>query len=213
MHEAVKEKVIDQLKKLWVEHYQGKIDMEDNWITEGRRLITWEIKSPKKTDKWLFSIPLALPFAASLKESPTPIAQHIAEVLNAQAEAGWQFIAENAYVNGYFTPNNLRDYLGSRRLLKEELLLTDEGAYALYRLEMIYQSLVVKGVKPAGEESVLTPTLLERFDHILQLPTSALERLKWAQAIGKLTSEGRLIDLSSEDQSLLMGFMECVIKS
>lgn len=213
MNEAVKDRALEKLKSLWVEHYKGKIDMEDNWITEGRRLITWEIKSPRKTDKWVFSIPLALPFGASIRCSPMPIAQHIAQVLSENTESGWQFVAENGYVNAYFTPRSLKDYLGERRLNKEDLLLTDEGAYALYRLQMIEKSLRIKGTVPATQQTPMTSYMIEQFGPIFDLPQSGEALKKWASSVSKLTSEGRLIGLTEPDKALLLGFLEQALES
>lgn len=188
--------------------------MEDNWITEGCRFVKWEVKSPRKTDQWAFSITLALAMSGISQTHPQPMAERLAAILNDSAEPGWTFIAENGYVNAYFAPSRLSHYFRGDRSLQEEMIQDVKGgAYALYRLKMIRSALQARNVLPLEEDPHMSEGLVEGFGTLFDLPPDPESGVKWAEFVGKITTEGKLMTLSPEDQRILMTFIERAIPS
>ena len=209
MHEAVKALSINHLRQLWVSEFAGRIDMEDNWITEGCRFVKWEVKNPRKSDTWAFSMTLALAMSGITQSPPQPMAELLAARLSDSAEPGWTFVAENGYINAYFAPSRLAHYFRGRRSLQLALAESVKGgAYALYRLDMIRSALLVKGVQPACEEALLSEDLIQRFGQLFDLPADAETAQAWSETVGKLTMEGKLVGLQPEEQGILLTFIQ-----
>lgn len=208
MHDAVKSWVRAQLAGLWVSEYGGRIDMEGNWITEQGRVFKWELRAAKPQEAWQFSLSFCLALAAMRQESPVQLAEGLAKRLTADAPLGWTFEALNGYVNGYFRPHCLRDYLRKGFSVAKDLPLElEEAPYAVYRLQMLQKSLRVRDIQPLDLDAPIPKACLERFSEVFLRPDQPEEWRKWCQFIHRMTVEGKLINLDETCQSVLLAFL------
>ncbi len=209
MYESVKRQAKETLSAIWTGEMKGRIDMEDNWITESCRFVQWEIKNPRSQDTWAFSMTLALAVAGALEQNPQSLATTFASRLEALAEPGWHFIAESGYINAYFEPSCLEDYLRRGTGLDYEALSrVNGGAYATYRLRVINKAMEAKGVKALDRRTHLEEGVINRFSDIFVKPNDDEGWEKWAKSVSKMTLEGKLRNLSGHEASALKAFIE-----
>lgn len=209
MHEAVKDWTRETLAKFWIRDYGGRVDMEGNWIAENGRVFTWELRGSKPQEEWAFAISFCLALAAIRKEPPMPLAEQLALKLTAEAPAGWSFIAANGYVNAYFSPLCLQDFL--RRgfdITKDMPAVVDLDGYARYRLGMIRSALIARGIVPLPPEAPLSKDCLDRFSVLFLKPDTEDEWEKWCQFIRTMTSAGLLNHLTPDCEQALLTFVE-----
>lgn len=205
MYEAVIERSKNQLASLWTSQWGGRIDMEDNWIAEGSRFVSWEVKTPRTQDNWAFSMTLALVYGGISQRNPQILAQSICDYLNPLAEAGWHFKAENGYLNAYFEPTKLSDYIRRFGPINRGLL---SGAYGLYRLAVLRQALESRGVEPASLDSSISEDTETRLGELLVAPESSEDWKRWLKRVEALTLEGKLHNMNKETEAVLL----CLIK-
>ncbi len=208
MHDAVKAWVSKQLATLWVSEYGGRIDLEGNWITENSRAFKWELRAAKPHEAWQFSLSFCLALAAMRQESPVLMAENLSKRLTEEAPLGWAFEALNGYVNGYFRPHCLRDYLRKGFSLAKDLPeALEEGCYAVYRLEMLQKSLIARSVQPVDLDAPIPKACLERFSELFLRPDQPEEWRRWCLFVHRMTAEGKLIDLNETCQGVLLAFL------
>lgn len=205
MYEAVIERSKAQLASLWTAQWGGRIDMEDNWIAEGSRFVSWEIKNPRAQDAWAFSMTLALVYGGISQKNPQQLAQTLCDYLNPQAEAGWHFKAENGYMNAYFEPTKLSDYLRRFSPVNRSLLT---GVYGLYRLAVLRQALESRNVMAASNEMSLSEDTEKRLGELLIAPESDADWLRWIKKVEQLTAEGRLYNMAKETEQVLLALIK-----
>lgn len=208
MHAVVKQWVRTKLAELWVKEFSGRIDMEDNWIADTGRVIKWEIKDAKAQESWQFSITLGMTLGSIFKEAPDKWAQFISEKLSANAPIGWVFEPTNGFVNAYFKPYCLKDYLRSG--FKAEVDIASniaERDYAIYRLRIIQKSLIARGVQPSLIEEPIDAVCLDRFSDLFLPPETKDECQLWCKNVHSMTAEGKLIGLEAHSQSTLLAFL------
>lgn len=209
MYEGVKKQAKAVLSHIWTGELKGRIDMEDNWITESSRFIQWEIKNPRRQDAWAFSMTLALAVAGALESEAQVLAQKFARALEMSADPGWHFVAENGYINAYFEPSCLEDYLKRGVGLDYDALgKAPSGAYATYRLRVINKAMEVKGVKPLDRRAHLEEGVINRFGDLFTKPSDDEGWEIWAKNVSKMTAEGRLRHMSPHEASALKAFIE-----
>lgn len=205
MYEAVIERSRAQLASLWTSQWGGRIDMEDNWIGEGSRFVSWEVKVPRAQDTWAFSMTLALVYGGISQKKPQELAIAICDYLNPLAEAGWHFKAENGYINAYFEPTKLIDYLRRFQAINRGLL---SGSYGLYRLAVIRQALESRGILPAPDDCSLCEDTERRIGELLIAPESDEDWKKWIKRVEALTSEGKLFGMQVETEAVLLSLIK-----
>lgn len=196
------------LEIIWVTTYGGRIDMEGNWITETGRFVKWELRDAKPGEPWQFSLTLAMALAGPLQEKPEVLAERLAAALTAQAPSGWVFGALGTYVNAYFEPRALKDYVKQDRRLKlADMQVLDGSGYVLYRLAVLKKALKARGVMPTGLLEPLEKEVLKRFHSLFLLPQDEAECQRWFKEVSQLTVSGRLLDLSEAEKGALLGFL------
>lgn len=205
MYEAVIERSKAQLASMWTAEWGGRIDMEDNWIAEGSRFVSWEIKTPRPQDAWAFSMTLALVYGGISQRNPQQLAQLICDCLNPQTEAGWHFKAENGYINAYFEPTKLSDYLRRFGPINRSLL---SGTYGLYRLAVLRQALESRGLTPASSEVSLSEDTEGRLGELLIAPESDADWKRWIKRVEQLTAEGKLRGMQQDTAQVLLALIK-----
>jgi hypothetical protein len=208
MHAVVKKWVRTKLAELWVKEFSGRIDMEDNWIADTGRVVKWEIRDAKAHESWQFSITLGMTLGSIFKEAPDKWARFISEKLSEEAPVGWTFEPTNGFVNAYFKPYCLKDYLGSGFKLEVDIASNiAERDYAIYRLRIIQKSLIARGVQPSLLEEPIETVCLDRFAELFLPPETKEESQLWCKRVHHLTTEGKLIGLEVSSQSTLLAFL------
>lgn len=213
MHEAIKTWTRETLGKLWVSHYGGRFDMEGNWIAENGRVLNWELRSGKPQNEWEFAVSFCLALGAVLKKAPAELAEQVAEQLSAEAPAGWSFRASSGYVNAYFSPLSLQDFLRKNFRLPTDMPPgADPDGYALYRLTMLHKALKARGVMPMSVEAPLSQTCLDKFTTLFLKPDLLTEWEQWCKFVSQMTAEGRLNALTPDCEAALLTFLDAVLQ-
>lgn len=234
MNQPIKDWVRQALGPICQRNYQTISSETGDIKTPEGKLLKWAIRDSKPHEPWVFSITLAMSLSSFVKETSEEIAQRLAQGLTEKNCESWVFKGQGGYINVYFEPRHIEDYLVGKEPPNWEILKEMEnGPYAYYRLHIILKALEVRGV--SAEKTGLRPEfegkipneseickcplnqhpLHELFnypDMPVQASTASAEAWeKWLDTVVDMTRRGNLSSLDREMETLLMVFLKACL--
>lgn len=220
MNHNFKDWVRSQLGSACVSLYGMVLNGEGEIMTQEATLLKWAIRDSKAHEPWSFSITLAMNLAAAVKRPPEEIAEELMQYLRANTSGPWTFIGAKGYINVYFKPISLRDYIeGKDDFNWEGLEALKGGCYGKYRLQVMKRALEARGIVVVPE-AILEKPLKEHpfkdlFNYPEKQPTAAAQSVEewetWLSVVVDMTRLGYLRHLNPETEEILLTFIKACL--
>lgn len=220
MNGQSKEWVKQQLGQGCYSLYDMKLSDAGEILSPEGSFLKWAIRDGRFSDPWSYSVTIAMSLSALLKRPAEGIAEELADYLSKRAPSSWTFNSLNGYINAYFQPMCLSDFINGKEPFNWSVLKSlKNGNYAKYRLEVILRALEARGVG-ASSDSHLKTTLKEHpFGRLFDYPERSPEKgglsstvwEKWLDDVVQMTRQGLLRDLDLETEEILYAFIKACL--
>ncbi len=220
MNQPIKDRVRYELGQICNMAYGTGFNEVGEIQTSDGKLLKWAIRDSKAHEDWYFSITLAMALSAFVQQSAEEIAGGLARDLAERTHGPWRFMVVCGYINVYFEPRFIHEYIDYKEPLDwEALKALKGGTYAYYRLHTILKALKARGTV-AKEDKILEQQLKEHPLHRLfnypdisprtsQNAEASWE--KWINTIEDMTRLGYLRGLDREMETTLMEFLKACL--
>lgn len=220
MNLLIKDRVKCQLEKGCFSLYGIGLDACGELVNREGKPLKWAFRDSKAHEPWSFSITIAMSLAPVVKRPAEVVAEELIFYLREKIAGPWRFCSAKGYINVYFKPKCLRDYLEDKEAFNWQALETlRDGSYVHYRLQVLQRALEARGVGWAAEDIWDRPLNEHGLSVLFDFPekSNACEAQwvkpweKWLTEVVGMTRVGHLRNLSTDGEEVLLSFIKACL--